>query len=104
MSSRPTIFKQLHYFFQRSFRQVSQVIKIGHLAQVESLLTPQVLKVKDRFGRSLAHRAVLYERRHVLRHLIKVKPDLVLCVDQVIIYPNIRKKTRILPIKADFTY
>ncbi|XP_053378494.1 uncharacterized protein LOC123526634 [Mercenaria mercenaria] len=67
---------------QKTFRQVCHVINIGHLAQVQSLLTGKVIKVKDRHGRSLAHRAVLFERRHVLRYLIKIKPGLATSTDE----------------------
>lgn len=61
---------------QHLFRELQRVIEVGHLAQVQKLITPKVLRMKDRVGRTLVHKAVLYERRHVLRHLIKMNPKI----------------------------
>ncbi|KAL4238679.1 hypothetical protein ACF0H5_003386 [Mactra antiquata] len=57
---------------QHLFREIVRVTEAGHLEQVQKLLTPKVLKMTDRIGRTLTHKAVLFERRHVLRHLIKI--------------------------------
>lgn len=69
--------------FQKLHRDIVRVIRIGHMAQFQNIVTLSVTKVQDKFGRTLLYMTVLHERRHMFRHLLKMCPEAACVLDKV---------------------
>ena len=70
-------------YFQKNINSLHEHIKTGNLSRAREHLTDETAFIKDRAGRSSLHIAVLYQRKFVVKHLLKSYPGTVHIKDDV---------------------
>lgn len=70
-------------FSQSKIRQLHTAVERGNLLEVKRLITADLSKSRDKGGRGLLHKAVLFERRFVIKYLLKEFPKMVHVEDYV---------------------
>ena len=68
---------------QKNIATLHEYIRQANLSKAREYLTEETAFIKDRAGRSSLHMAVLYERRFVIKYLLKSYPGLVHVKDDV---------------------
>ena len=71
------------FYFQKNINSLHEHIKTGNLSRAREHLTDETASIKDRAGRSSLHIAVLYQRKFVVKHLLKSYPGTVHSKDDV---------------------
>lgn len=78
------LYTQIEYLFSQSkIRQLHTAVERGNLLEVKRLITADLSKSRDKGGRGLLHKAVLFERRFVIKYLLKEFPKMVHVEDYV---------------------
>lgn len=71
---------------QKNLANLHEFIRQANLAKAREYLNDDTAFLRDRAGRSSLHMAVLYERRFVIKYLLKSYPALVHVRDDVSIF------------------
>ena len=63
--------------FQRTIRRLHVAIENGNLHEIKQHMINRLAVCRDKGGRGLLHKAVLYERRFIIKYFLKEYPQMV---------------------------
>ena len=69
--------------FQRDAFQLHRYIEVANLQQARDLMDSHMIRARDRAGRSALHKAILFEKTYISKHILENYPDVVNLKDSV---------------------